>query len=94
MPVLVSTDEVRGTTTIRHSWRIEMFSEFSEDPEIRAHRQQVTYDTETGEVLNRTRDRIVSRRLSQLPDGPRETILKLAGLADQWEAEDSASSPA
>jgi hypothetical protein len=36
MPVLVDIDEKRGLTSIRHSWRMEIFSDYGDDPLIRA----------------------------------------------------------
>lgn len=91
MSVFISKNEKRGSVTVRHSWRIEVFSEFGEDPLIKAHRELVEYDPESGEVLSVKKDRVVSRSLRDLNDGPRQTILKFADLLDSWEVEDMAA---
>lgn len=93
MPVLITQDEQKGTTTIRHSWRLEVFSEFGDDPEIRVHRQEVIYDTDTQAEIKVKKDRVVTRFLSELPEGPKNLILSLANQADLWEAEDRAKEP-
>ena len=94
MPVFVSASEGTGpTTTIRHSWRLEVFSEFGDDPLIKAHREEVEYDNETGKAIRVTKLGIVQRRLSELNPGPVETIANLAALADTWEIEDAAKQP-
>ena len=88
MSVFISKNEKRGSVVVRHSWRIEVFSEFGDDPLIKAHRELVEYDADTGEVLSVKKDRVVTRSLAELNDGPRQTILKFAGLMDDWETED------
>lgn len=93
MPVLVDIDEKRGLTSIRHSWRMEIFSDYGDDPLIRAHRALVVYDTETEEAISITHDTTIERRFSELPEGPRNTLLAAATLADFWEAEDSQRAP-
>ena len=89
MTTLVSTsDGSEPTTTIRHNWRMEIFSEFGAIPTVRAHREQVVYESDTGTVLSVTKDRMVDRSFADLPPGPQATIIALATLADTWELED------
>ena len=90
MPVLVSTSEGIGpTTTIRHSWRIELFSDFGQEVTIKAHREEVEYENETGRMLRCTKLGSIVRNLSDLPPGPTATVSALAAMADQWETEDA-----
>lgn len=88
MSTFVSTDPKRGTTTVRHTWRSEVFMEFGQDPEIKAHRAETTFDTDTLELVTSKKDRQVVRRLADLPDGQRQTVLRFFELMDTLEAED------
>lgn len=88
MPTFVSEDPKKGTTTIRHTWRAEIFSEFGEDAEIRVHRAQATYDTDTEDLIRHNKDRVVTRHMDSLPDGQRQTVLAFFALCDTLEAED------
>jgi hypothetical protein len=91
MAIFVNSDDKKGNTTVRHSWRIEIFSDFGSDPILKAHRAQVVYDTETEEPLSIVHDRVVTRNLSELAEGPRGLFENLASLCDQWEVEDDVS---
>ena len=90
MATFVRSNPGSPSTTVRHSWRIESFSEYGDDPLIKAHRQTVTYDSATGAVLSTDRGGTVQRRLSELPTGPRNQLAALYALTDQWEEEDKA----
>ena len=90
MSTFVSEDPKKGTTTVRHTWRSEVFMEFGQDPEIKAHRSETTFDTDTVEMISTKKDREVVRKLSALPDGQRQTVLKFFELMDTLEAEDLA----
>ena len=90
MSIFVSEDPKKGLTTLRHTWRGELFSEFGEEVEIRAHRAESTFDTDTEDLVVTKHDRVVSRKLSELPDGPRQTILAFFDLMDSFEMEDVA----
>lgn len=90
MTTFVSIDPKRGTTTVRHTWRTEVFMEFGQDPEIKAHRSETTFDTDTLEMVSTKKDREVVRELSSLPDGQRQTVLRFFELMDTLEAEDLA----
>ena len=90
MTVLISEDPKKGTTTVRHTWRSEVFMEFGQDPEIKAHRAETTFDTDTLEPVTSKKDRQVVRRLADLPDGQRQTVLRFFELMDTLEAEDLA----
>jgi hypothetical protein len=89
MSIFVSEDPKKGTVTIRHTWRAEIFSEFGEDAEIRVHRAQATYDSDTTDLVRTDKDRVVIRRLEQLPDAQRQTILNFFTLCDVFEMEDT-----
>ena len=88
MSTFVSEDPKKGTTTVRHTWRSEVFMEFGQDPEIKAHRAETTFDTDTLGMVSSKRDRQVVRKLSDLPDGQRQTVLRFFELMDTLEAED------
>lgn len=88
MSTFVSEDTKKGTTTIRHTWRAEIFSEFGQDVEIRVHRAEATHDTDSGDLLRSKKDRVVLRNLEDLPDGQRQTVLNFFALCDVLEAED------
>lgn len=88
MSVFVSEDPKKGTTTIRHTWRAELFSEFGQDVEVRVHRAEATYDTDTDDLIRHNKDRVVLRNLDSLPEGQRKTILAFFTLCDILEAED------
>ena len=88
MSTFVSEDTKKGTTTIRHTWRAVIFSEFGQDVEIRVHRAEATYDTESDDLLRSKKDRVVLRNLEDLPDGQRQTVLNFFALCDVLEAED------
>ena len=88
MTVLISEDPKKGTTTIRHTWRAEIFAEYGQDTEIRAHRAETVYDTDTEDLVRTTKDRVVLRNLDGLPDGQRQTVLAFFALLDILETED------
>lgn len=90
MATFVSEDPIKGTTILRNTWRSEVFMEFGQDPEIKAHRSETTFDTDTVEMISTKKDREVVRKLSALPDGQRQTVLKFFELMDTLEAEDLA----
>lgn len=93
MATFVSEDLKRGITTVRHTWRAELFSEFGCDPEVKVHRAESTYDTDTHELLITKKDRTVSRNMTTLPDGQRQTVLAFFSLLDTLEAEDIQKEP-
>ena len=88
MATFVSEDPIKGTTILRNTWRAEIFSEYGEDPEIRIHRSEVTIDTDTEELLRSKKDRVVLRRMEDLPDAQRQLILSFFALCDTLELED------
>ena len=88
MATFVDEDPKAGLTTVRHTWRAEVFSEFGSDPEIKIHRAQAIFKTTTQELLGSRKDRVVTRNLSILPDGQRRTVLAFFELMDTLEAED------
>ena len=88
MAIFVSEDPKKGTSTFRHTWRAEIFAEFGQDPQLKVHRAQIVCDTDTGELLNSKKDRVVTRDLSDLPDGQRQTVMQFFELLDVLEAED------
>jgi hypothetical protein len=88
MAVLVEVNEKRGTTTIRHNWRFEVFCEYGDDPLVKGHRQEVVFETDTGETIKITKDRVVERKLSELPEQVQAYIVNLGLCFDTFEAQD------
>ena len=89
MSLFVGSDEKRRTTTLRHNWRIEIFSEFGEDPCIKAHREQVEYDDLTGEAIKIKKDRVLVRNFSELLQGQQTLLSNLSNIIDLWEQEEN-----
>ena len=88
MAMFVSEDPTKGTTTLRSTWRAEIFSEYGDEPEIRVHRSEVTIDTVSEELLRVKKDRVVLRRMEDLPDAQRQLILNFFALCDTLDLED------
>lgn len=88
MATFVSEDPIKGTTILRNTWRAEVFSEYGEDPEIRIHRSEITVDTVSEDLLRVKKDRVVLRRMDDLPDAQRQLILSFFALCDTLELED------
>jgi hypothetical protein len=89
MAVFISENEKRGTTTIRHNWRLEVFCEFGDpDPLVKAHRQEVVYDTDTMEALKVSKDRVVTRKFSDLPEQIQGMLTAIGAAFDTLESLD------
>ena len=77
-------------TVINTSWRMEIFCEPGEEVTMRGHRARVVVGKATGKQIGveRLPDKVIVRKLSDLPPGPRGLVTSLAALFDGWEIED------
>lgn len=83
------SETLQITTVARRTWRVECFTDFGSDYELRAHRERVYLDA-GGNVVKREPLPTVTRKVSQVSTDLNAMLMLKAvkDMCDAWAVED------